>query len=386
MAIDLSRVGFREALAPRREPYWQRLRPGVYLGYRPSKKQGAGTWLYRVYDETTRGSVRKVMSDLPSLPANEIFLAARNKAEERAMAVRNGGDPVIEVQTVEDACREYAKTRPEAQGRFKRTIYTDPIAKIKLEKLRKRHLEGWRGRLEERPARVGLKKGGEATERQRAPASINREMAVLRAALRTRLSPGSPGTEGAWQEALTTIKNASRRRTLYLDKSERQRLLAAVDSEAKPFVRALCNLPIRPGALAVLTVADFDRRTRELTVGKDKAGNDRRVKVPTTTAQLLEEQCADKLPGARLFPRHGGAAWTRDSWKFPIAAAARAAGLPLGVTAYTLRHSAITDLVMAGVPLLTVAKLSGTGIVMIEKHYSHLTAEAAESALEKLAL
>lgn len=50
-------------------------------------------------------------------------------------------------------------------------------------------------------------------------------MAVLRAALNTVLASGAPNTEAAWQEALVADPNASKRRTLYLDKSERLKLL-----------------------------------------------------------------------------------------------------------------------------------------------------------------
>lgn len=32
MAVDLSRVGEREKLKMRREPHWQRLREGCFLG------------------------------------------------------------------------------------------------------------------------------------------------------------------------------------------------------------------------------------------------------------------------------------------------------------------------------------------------------------------
>ena len=66
--------------------------------------------------------------------------------------------------------------------------------------------------------------------------------------------------------------------------------------------------------------------------------------------------------------------------------AAQAAGLPEGSTAYTLRHSVITDLVVAGLDLLTVAQLSGTSVAMIEKHYGHLRAEHARQALATLAM
>lgn len=66
--------------------------------------------------------------------------------------------------------------------------------------------------------------------------------------------------------------------------------------------------------------------------------------------------------------------------------AAKAADLPPTATAYTLRHSTITDLVKAKLPLLTIAQISGTSVEMIEKHYGHLANEAAVEALGTLAL
>lgn len=57
-----------------------------------------------------------------------------------------------------------------------------------------------------------------------------------------------------------------------------------------------------------------------------------------------------------------------------------------GVTAYTLRHSVITDLIRARLPILTVAQLSGTSVAMIEKHYGHLVGDDVEFALATLAL
>ena len=145
-------------------------------------------------------------------------------------------------------------------------------------------------------------------------------------------------------------------------------------------------LPLRPGAVAAFTVADFDKRTRELTIGNDKDGKPRRILLPAGAASHFAEQTKDKLPTAHLFMRANGKVWTRDSWKEPIAAAVEAAKLPAGATAYTLRHSTITDLVMAGLPLLTIAQVSGTSVEMIERHYGHLNAKAAAEALAGLAL
>jgi hypothetical protein len=46
----------------------------------------------------------------------------------------------------------------------------------------------------------------------------------------------------------------------------------------------------------------------------------------------------------------------------------------------------LTDLVTGGLDLLTVAKVSGTSVKMIEQHYGHLQREHAKQALAKLAL
>ena len=300
--------------------------------------------------------------------------------------VETGGYREAKLETVADACRAYAESRPEAEQRFKRYVYGDALAKVKLNRLRRRHLREWREKLVETPALVSRSKEGERRDRKRAPSTINRDMAVIRAALAKVLSPGAPNSEAAWQEALKPIRNANGRRTLYLDKAQRRALLDKVGAEAEPFVRALCLLPLRPGALAALTVGDFDKRTNELSVGKDKNGKPRRIKLPDVAAALFAAQAKDKLPTAPIFMRANGVHWNKESWKIPIAAAVAAAGLDSKATAYTLRHSTITDLVQAGLPLLTIAQISGTSAEMIERHYGHLAGDAAVEALGVLIL
>lgn len=386
MGNDLSKVGERERLKAQREPHWQRLRAGCFLGFRPSKRGGRGTWIARAYDDTEGRYRVRSLGDFGTLTGNDVFTAAKREAEQWAERVEAGGSVRAKIETVEDACREYAKNRPEAQGRFARYVYADPLAKVRLNKLRRRHVSEWRERLEATPLLIARRKGHVQPKTTRSKSTINRDMAVLRAALTKVLSKGEPGTDAAWQEALAATRNADGRRTAYLDRAQRRTLLGCVCGEAQPFVYALCLLPLRPGALAALTVADFDRRTAELTIGKDKTGKPRRIQLPKEAADLFASQVKDKLPSTPVFNRKNRLPWGRDSWKRPIAAAARAAGLPDDVTAYTLRHSTITDLVCAGLPLLTIAQISGTSAEMIERHYGHLISDAAIRALGQLAL
>jgi site-specific recombinase XerD len=349
-------------------------------------KGGAGTWIARTFDDELGRYRLKALGSFAQHQPRERFTLARQAAELFAGDVERGGLPDETIETVADACRKFAESRPEDEARFRRFVYSDPLGKLKLTKLRRAHVEHWRARLADTPARVSRRKKGKQVTRPRSAATLNRDMAALRTALGRVMALGRPNSEGAWQEALRPIKNAVRRRTLYLARDQRRALLEHIDSEAEPFVRALCFLPLRPGAIAALTVADFDARTSELTIMKDKAGERRRIVVPRSAAKLFSRAADGKRPKAPLFTRANGIAWDKNSWKIPIAAAAKAAKLPPEASAYTLRHSTITDLVTSGLPLLTVAQISGTSAEMIEKHYGHLVRHAAVEALATLAI
>lgn len=386
MAIDLTKVKEREALLARREPYWQRLSPGSFLGYRPSAREGAGTWLARAYDEETRRYKLKALGSFAEISTRERFATAKREAEAFIELIARGHANDPRIATVADACKRFSLGNREVEARFRRYVYSDLLASVPIDKLRRSHLEAWRARLEVTPALVSRNKSGERTTRPRAPATINRDMAVLRAALSKVLAPGTPNTQAAWQQALRPIEKAVRRRELYLDRDQRRALLTHVPEEAAPFVRALCSIPLRPGALAGIRVSDFDPRTAELTIGIDKSGKGRRIVGPQVLAILLASQAAGKSPSSRLLARANGKPWDKETWNRPIAYASRQANLPAGVTAYTLRHSTITDLVRAGLPLLTIAQISGTSAEMIEAHYGHLTRDAATAALAGLEL
>lgn len=381
---NLSRVEDREKLKPQREPYWHDLAMGQDLGFRPSVKGKSGTWIARYYDPDTRRRKFRSLGDYGHLAAKGRFTAAKTEAEDWFRHLSNGGS--AEDVTVQQACEQYAKDNPDAAKRFPRYVYGDPIAKVKLRKLREHDVKAWRERLVKKPALVSRNKGGAQATRQRAPATVNRDMVSFRAALYAAMRRGEVETALAWQNALLPTENADRRRNLYLDKSQRRALLEALPADAAAFCRGLCLLPLRPGALASLRVADFEFRTNTLTIERDKANSSRQILLPTETAGLLRERSKSKLPAAPLFMRADGKAWDKDSWKGPIKDAADAAELPKATTAYTLRHSTITDLVSGGLDLLTVAQISGTSVRMIEKYYGHLRGELAATALAGLAL
>jgi integrase len=390
----LSRVEARTRLKPRRDPYWQRLEVGRYIGFRKMSPESSGSWFGRCRDQETGKQVQTPLGGYEDLPAHQRYDAAKRDAEVWFKHLGQGGK--TEAVTVKKACKDYVahlRTQrgngpaDDAEMRFKRWVYGDrTLAETELSKLTRKRIEDWRMRMTTQPVKVNRDDRTVPLTRDRSAASVNRDMSSLRAALNRAHDAGCVTTDMAWRVALRPTKNADGRRDVYLDRDQRRQLIAKAQADLATFLRGMSVLPLRPGALAALTVASFDVRLSTLIVGKDKAGQDRRIKVPPITAKFLAEQCVDKAKAAPLFPRADGCAWNKDAWKKPVKAASLAAELPEATTAYALRHSTITDLVTGGLDLLTVAQLSGTSVAMIERHYGHLRADHAAAALARLAL
>jgi integrase len=391
MAHRIDTVEGRSRLKARTPPYWQKLSTGCHIGFRKSKGKD-GTWLAQAYDPSTQTQTRQSYGRLDHLPPHQQFDAARKMAEAWFEHLGRGGS--AKVITVRTACDRYVqrlhdsgaqKNAADTEARFKRWVYSDKIADQALTKLTRKTVEDWRNRLAKTPVLTNPHTNTALT-RKRSPSSLNREMAALRAALNSAYDNGDVTNDMAWRVALRTVENAGTRRDTYLDRGQRSALIDSSDANLGQLLRCMSLLPLRPGALAALTVEKVNNQLGVLTVGKDKAGQDRKIKLPPSTAAVLVGFTKDKLPAAPLLSQADGKAWHKDAWKKPIKAAAAAAGLPPTVTAYTLRHSVITDLVTNGLDLLTVAQLSGTSVAMIEKHYGHHRADHAAKALAGLAL
>lgn len=390
MATRIDTVSSRDKLKPRRGPYWQRLKKGCHLGYRKMTATGHGSWLARARGEAAGVQhLYKALGEFLDFPDHMRFDAAAKAANAWFEHLGRGG--TSRAATVAEACKRYVnhlqatkteRAAKDAEVRFRNYVLCHPkLAATELPKLTPAQLEAWRKALRDQPTRSGARRG-----QRRSDSTLNRDMTCFRAALNLAYLDGLLTTDFAWRSKLRPIKNADRRRELYLDRKQRLQFVEKAPSDLAAFLRALCHLPLRPGALAKLTAGDFDKRLKVLKIGEDKNGKDRRIKLPDVTAELFEVAANGKLPTAPLLSRSDGKAWNKDAWKWPVKAAVEAGGLPVGTTAYTLRHSVISDLVHDGLDLLTVAQISGTSVAMIERHYGHLRSDVAAGALARLAL
>jgi site-specific recombinase XerD len=379
---------------------WHKLATGQHVGVRRTGPDSF-TWFARAYAPGSGPGAQSKhkLGEFPDLPRSERFDAACKAAREW-IAHRLGGGATKAI-TVKEAGARYVKhlqrnngltASLDAEGFMRRLVDDDPIGRIPVDKLQPRHVKEWRDRLNARDVlstrgpRCKIKT--KPKPRKLSAASIDRNITALRAVLNLAKHDRYVLTDAAWARQLEPLPKSqtSRRRVAYLDRTQRAALLDALPADLREFARALCLLPLRPGALAKATVGHFNAEDRTLRIDADKAHDPRYVPLPDAVVELFKGHAKDALPAAPLFRREGGTAWNKDAWKGPVLDAVATAKLPKGTTMYALRHSTITDLVTGGLDLFTVAKVSGTSVAMIEAHYGHIQAEHARKALAGLAL
>lgn len=393
MAANLNTVAARDKLKPRDATYWQKLDSGCHLGFRRLTSKSVGSWYARYNNSENGERPKKSLGEFGGLPASERFSAAKREAEAWFEHLGKGGQ--VRPETVKALCANYVdhlratkgdKAADDAKGRFTRWIDNSPIGQVEVNKLTMARVEKWRNALAATQSKVSRDNRETPLTRPRAASTVNRDMTALRSALNYAHTRGHVTSDLAWLVALKPFKNADGRRVLYLDRDQRRALLKAAAPDIRTFLHCLSLLPLRPGALAHLAAGQFISRLSTLVVGRDKAGGDRSILLPPATAKLFAAATQGKPAEAPLLSRADGTRWNKDSWKGPIKDAAQLAGLSTSTTAYTLRHSVITDLVVGGLDLLTVAQLAGTSVVMIERHYGHLRKGRAAEALASLEL
>jgi integrase len=372
---DLSRKRARERLAARREPYWQRLAEGAYLGFR----RGPDTWLarYRGRDGKQQYQPLKDAGD---------FDQAKQLAEYWLAQLTGTAVRVVRRDTVRAALETYladlrrqgrTDAASEAEGRFKRVVWADPIADLDLEDATVDDFLEWRDRIREgRQART-----------------INRNVRAVRAGLNRARELGHVGKPEAWMfEPLADDVEDDGATALILSPDQRRALIAAASPNAADFLRGLELTGARPKELAVAKVSDFDGESLRLAHRKGRPAKlrVRHAVLSAEGATFFKRMAKGKLPAAPLFTEDGEQPWRRHIWAREVRAAIAAHNadaksqerLPLGIGAYAFRHARISELLQVhGVDPLTVAHQTGTSLAMIEKAYLKFIPSAMRAKL-----
>jgi len=175
--------------------------------------------------------------------------------------------------------------------------------------------------------------------------------------------------------ARSNPSKASIRRLRYLTIDEAKRLIDACDSDFRPLVQAALQTGARYGQLAQLIVADFNPDVGTLRLRTRKGdGNEKEYYITLTDegSEFFELMCAGRT-GDELIFLNNGREWRKSQQTRPMADAVERAKIKPLIGFHGLRHTWASLAVMAGMPLLVVAKnLGHSDTRMVEKHYGHL--------------
>jgi integrase len=379
---DLSKKRAREQLEPRREPYWQRLDKGAYIGFR----RGPDTWIARFRTRDNR-QLYQALDDVKE------FDDAKHAAEAWFKQVGASVRTVKHRGTVRDALDCYlaylrkhgreAAAKTAEQKHYKPYVWNDPIAGIALHKLTRDDVSEWRDR-------VGNGKHGALI-----PTTLNRHVRQLKAGLNRALKEGHIGNATAWSLDAIFESREDADTLILLTPEQRTAIIEACEPATAALLRAIEFTGARPGELAAARVGDFDAKNGviKLTHYKGKPPKPRsrmRVLGPRALA-FFAAQAKSKLPTAYLFPMANGRPYERHDWADEIRDVAirkinkTAKGedrIPERAGAYCFRHAHISEMLQVHrFDPVTVAEQTGTSVRMIERNYFKLIRNAMADRL-----
>jgi len=366
----------RVKLQIRREPYWHKIQRGGYLGFR--RIADGGTWIARWRDEHGKQHYR-ALSLGPVSPERAFDTAS--KAAGAWFKETDAG--VVGRCTVKDAAARYVDSRRiekgeaaarDAQGRIERCI-NPKLGARPLDRLTTADVEGWRNGL--------VPHGLDEEDTRRAKDSANRNLATLKALLNHAWRIGLVGSKDAWSK-VEKFKGMGEARKVFLTIEQRKRLLEHCAGSFRDLVEAGFLTGARYGELRTVLASDYDKARRVLSIRQGKTGP-RSVPLSDAAAQLFERLGKDTLPGAYLLTRDDGQPWQHSDQDKLMREAVKKARLPHGTVYYTLRHTFIANALTGGMDIHTVAKLCGTSVPMIEKHYGKLLHSDARAKLNRIA-
>lgn len=217
------------------------------------------------------------------------------------------------------------------------------------------------------------------------PGTINRELAVLSHLFNKAI-------EWGWMDRRPAKLNRFQEgqgRITYLTADQVARLVECAKADASPIIYPFIVIGVETSMrkMEILSIrrehVDLQRRT--IFIPKAKAGA-REQPITKHLADFLAGHIAALPPGSPwLFQSPGAASGHAMDIRKPFRRVVEAAGLdPDQVVRHTLRHTAITHLVQAGVDLPTVKRISGHKTLAMVERYAHQNGAHIEGAMDKL--
>jgi integrase len=146
----------------------------------------------------------------------------------------------------------------------------------------------------------------------------------------------------------------------------------------------------RTHELTAVQVRDFQPQTRQLLLGNHKRSKTlkesvaRRIALNDETLTVVSRRCEGRTPDAYIFTRPSGRPWNRNVLSHQFQAIRGQTEVRPSITIYSFRHLWISEMLMAGVDVLLVARMAGTSVAMIERVYGHFRNQSYQEAQTRL--
>ena len=128
----------------------------------------------------------------------------------------------------------------------------------------------------------------------------------------------------------------------------------------------------RYGELCRMVAGDFNPDAGTVHVLKSKSGREPHIVLTEEGAAFFRDLTAGRPKDGFIFMRASGEQWLAVHQKRRMIDACKNGSITPRISFHGLRHTWASHAVMAGVPLMVVARnLGHTSTKMVEKHYGH---------------
>lgn len=217
------------------------------------------------------------------------------------------------------------------------------------------------------------------------PGTINRELAALSHLFNKAI-------EWGWidrRPAIIKRYQEEQSRITYLTTEQIKRLIECAkedqNSQVYPFIVIGLGTSMRRMEILTIRRENVDLKRRSIYIPQAKAGA-REQPITRQLAEFLEGYISALPKGSPwLFPSPAAKEGHATDIRKPFRRVVIAAGMnPDQVVRHTLRHTAITHLVQAGVDLPTVKRISGHKTLIMVERYAHQNGKHIGAAMDKL--
>jgi integrase len=219
-------------------------------------------------------------------------------------------------------------------------------------------------------------------EEGKAPATINLELAVLKAMLHKAQEWGNLAEHPGKHVKL--LKNPEQK-VRFLSAGEEACLLAVCSAALRRMVSVGALTGFRRQELTSLRPedVDLDRETISVAACYAKNGESRVLPIGSRLKGFLQEALATRGTAPTVFVKPKDGAWTANGFAQAFRKACRRAGIG-NLGPHVLRHTFASRLVMSGVDLRTVQELMGHKSISMTLRYAHLSPDHKRAAMEAL--